>query len=75
MDMREAAAMTEASGLMDDQSGRENSSVRNSGSAREMESRHPVARFSEQLRNMTLTAPLPSLLIAFLLGVLVARRR
>ena len=70
MDMREAAAMTEASGLPDDQTGRENS-----GTAREMESRRPVARFSEQLRKMTLAAPLPSLFIAFLLGVLVARRR
>jgi len=75
MDMKEASAMTEASGLTNDQTGRENSSVRNSGIAREMESRRPVARFSEQLRKMTLAAPLPSLFIAFLLGVLVARRR
>jgi hypothetical protein len=69
MDMREAAAMTEASGLTDEQGGRENYL------AREMELRHPVARFSEQLRKMTLAAPLPSLFIAFLLGILVARRR
>jgi hypothetical protein len=69
MDMREAAAMTEASGLTKEQGGRENSP------GRETELRQPVARFSEQLRKMTLAAPLPSLCIAFLLGILVARRR
>jgi hypothetical protein len=61
--------MTEASGLTDEQGGRENYL------AREMELRRPVARFSDQLRKMTLAAPLPSLFIAFLLGILVARRR
>ena len=35
------------------------------------ESRHAAMRFSDQLRKLTLEAPLQSLLMAFVLGVLV----
>jgi hypothetical protein len=35
----------------------------------------PRLRFPDQLRQMTVEAPLPSLMVAFLLGILVARRR
>ena len=73
MDMREAAAMTEASGLTNDREGRVSGGA--SATSREMDSLRPMARVSEQLRKMTLAAPLPSLFIAFLLGILVARRR
>jgi hypothetical protein len=82
MDMREASAMTEASGLTTDQDGVENSSGSIPGTAKDM-SASPTPldpdtagmRFSDQLRELALRAPLQSLLLAFLLGVLVARRR
>jgi hypothetical protein len=72
MDIREASAMTEASGLTRNQDGRENSS----GEGRRAElDHHPLQRAAERLRKITLAAPLPSLFVAFLVGVLVARRR
>jgi len=83
MDMREASAMTEVSGLTPDQ-GVENAVGATPGTAKDMsgnpgpldsDSAHAAMRFSDQLRKLTLEAPLQSLLIAFLLGVLVARRR
>jgi hypothetical protein len=67
MDMREASAMTEASGLTDDPDVPDTSKV--------LDPRLPAASLSAQLRKMTVEAPLQSLLLAFLLGVLVARRR
>jgi hypothetical protein len=70
METNESSAMTEASGLSDALSGPSH--------AREASGRdggHPAAVFSEQLRRMTLAAPLPALFAAFLFGVLVARRR
>ena len=67
MDMREASAMTEASGLTNDPD--------MPGAAKVSESRLPAASLSAQLRKMTLETPLQSLLLAFLLGVLFARRR
>jgi hypothetical protein len=84
MDMREASAMTEVSGLTPDQEGVENAVGATPGTAKDMsgnpgpldsDSAHAAMRFSDQLRKLTLEAPLQSLLIAFLLGVLVARRR
>jgi hypothetical protein len=66
MDMREASAMTEASGLTDDPE---------PDTAKVLDPRLPAAGLSAQLRKMTVEAPLQSLLLAFLLGVLVARRR
>ena len=84
MDMREASAMTEASGLTNDRdgiegaSGASQSAEREAGGARrplDTPSRDAALRFSDQLRKLTVNAPLQSLLMAFLLGVWVARRR
>jgi hypothetical protein len=72
MDMREASAMTEASGLTDEQEGRVKTTP---DTPVEMDSRHPLSRIADRLRRITLAAPLPSLFVAFLAGVLVARRR
>jgi hypothetical protein len=66
MDMREASAMTEASGLPSDQDGFETAFEAKSGVSDGM-------RGSAEVREAR--APLPSLLMAFLLGVLVASRR
>ena len=78
MDMREGSAMTEASGLSTEQSGVENASGAMPGTAKEMRGQDPyhgAVRFADQLRKLTSEAPLQSLLMAFLLGVLMARRR
>ena len=82
MDMREASAMTEASGLVDDPGGANLASGAVPGAARggnpwplRSDRRDGALRLAEQLRTMTLKAPLQSLLAAFLLGVWVARRR
>ena len=82
MDMREASGMTEASGLTTDQDGVKNASGSIPGTAKDMsgspttlDSDSAGMRFSDRLRELTLRAPLQSLLMAFLLGVLVARRR
>lgn len=66
MDMREASAMTEASGLTNDPD--------MPGTAKVSDSRLAAESLSAQLRKMTLEAPVQSLLLAFLLAVLVARR-
>lgn len=80
MDMREASAMTEASGLVDglDQaSGAKPSASADGGKARP--SRSPSSDvatvWGNRLRQVTVKAPLQSLFVAFLLGVWVARRR
>lgn len=81
MDVNEASAMTEASGLMDNQDG-----VGVPGPSGEMGSDgtrrpqpHPsneaALRWAERLRKVTVQAPLSSLFVAFLLGTWVARRR
>lgn len=84
MDTKEAAAMTEASGLTDDQGGIEQSSSLRSGSGGQSgafgpQLRSPPAdaakRLADQLREITVKAPLRSLLIAFLAGAWIARRR
>ncbi len=75
--------MTEASGLVNGQGGVEHAPEAMPRDKREMGGKEsppeqgcgPRLRFSDQLRKMTVEAPLPSLAIAFLLGVLVARRR
>src|SRR6185312_6534214 len=72
MDMREASAMTEASGLTDEQDGRE---TPGSDTPIEMHSDRPLSRISDVLRKITLAAPLSSLFIAFLAGIMLARRR
>lgn len=60
MDMKEASAMTEASGLMNEQS---------------PPSQEATMRWVEQLRKVTIQAPLQALFAAFLFGMWVARRR
>ena len=74
MDMKEASAMTEASGLTNEHGGIEQTS----GARRrplQSPSQDAAMRWAERLRKVTLKAPLQSLLVAFLLGVWVARRR
>ena len=75
MDMNETSAMTEASGLTDDQDGRGRSSGKAPGAARTKDAGPVAVRLSERLRRATLEAPLQSLFAAFLLGVWIARRR
>ncbi len=84
MDMKEAAAMTEASGLTDDQGGIQQASspLSGSGEQRGASSRQlhspssdSVKRWADQLREVTVKAPLVSLLVAFLAGAWIARRR
>jgi hypothetical protein len=69
MNMKDASAMTEASGLTNEQD----------GDARRLPSESPSAdtaiRRAERLRKVTVKAPLQSLFVAFLLGIWVARRR
>ena len=69
MDAKEASAMTEASGLANEQD----------GNARRMPPQSPAqdtaVRWAERLRRVTVKAPLQSLFVAFLLGIWVARRR
>ena len=69
MDMKEASAMTEASGLTNELD----------VNARRLPPQTPAQdaaiRWAEWLRMMTVKAPLQSLFVAFLLGIWVARRR
>ncbi|WFU24997.1 hypothetical protein QA649_01740 [Bradyrhizobium sp. CB1717] len=74
MDMKEAAAMTEASGLIDEQGGIEQSPDARRGPL-QSPSQDAAIRWADRLREVTVKAPLQSLLVAFLLGIWVARRR
>jgi hypothetical protein len=73
MDMNEASAMTEASGLVDDQDRLKNPAP--AGKGKQTDFPRSVTDLAEQLRNVTIDAPLRSLLVAFLLGAWVAHRR
>ena len=75
MDVKEASAMTEASGLTHDEAGLESASRGAHASQFETQLRSFIAGLSAQLRQTTLEAPLRSLFVAFILGVWVARRR
>ncbi|MCK1521869.1 hypothetical protein [Bradyrhizobium sp. 17] len=83
MDMKEGSAMTEASGLVHDQDGTELAAGAMPGASTEAGGRpqplqspssDAAMRWADQLREVTVKAPLQSLLVAFLLGVWVARR-
>jgi hypothetical protein len=82
MDLKDASAMTEASGLADDHvsgksAGHEPPGATKTGPSSDQlnpDSR-PTPRLSDQLRTMARAAPLQALFAAFLLGVLIARRR
>lgn len=72
MDVKEASAMTEASGLVDEQDGIEQPS----GARRlQSSSQETAMRWVGRLREVTVKAPLRSLFVAFLAGVWFARRR
>jgi hypothetical protein len=73
MDMKEASAMTEASGLTNEEGAIEQAS--GAGRPIPSPSQETVVRWADRLRRMTVKAPLQSLFVAFLLGVWVARRR
>ena len=74
MDMKEGSAMTETSGLTNEQDGIEQTS-----DARRRPLRSPsqdaAIRWADWLCKVTVKAPLQSLFAAFLLGMWVARRR
>jgi hypothetical protein len=74
MDMKEASAMTEASGLVNDPDGIEQTSDARRQTL-QSPSQDAAIRWAERLRKMTVKAPLQSLAVAFLLGMWVARRR
>ena len=73
----DASAMTEASRLTNDEGRIEQAAEAIRGMTKEMVKELPARRagLAKTLRDMTLEAPLQSLAIAFLLGVLIARRR
>jgi hypothetical protein len=73
MDMKEASAMTEASGLVGEEQRVGNNSATGSGPPNQ--AGRLALSLSEELRRMTVKAPLRSLSIAFVLGILLARRR
>lgn len=80
MDMREASAMTEASGLTDEH--RQTSSQQPDARPERASRRSPSSpsadlamKLTDQLRELTVKAPLRSLLVAFLLGAWFVRRR
>jgi hypothetical protein len=84
MDVKEASAMTEASGLVDDPDAvRQVSESRPSSQTEQARTRRPpqapsfeaALRWAERLRKVTVQAPLSALFVAFLLGAWVARRR
>lgn len=84
MDMKDAAAMTEASGLTDDQGGMQQTSSSRSGPGEQRGAFSPqlrspssdtAKRWADRLREVTMKAPLRSLLVAFLAGAWIARRR
>jgi hypothetical protein len=83
MDMKETSAMTEASGLTNEQAIEGASGAGPSFEAEPGRGRRPVhapspdtaMSWADELRKVTVKAPLQSLLVAFLLGVWVARRR
>lgn len=74
MDMKEASAMTEASGLTSDQD-RSEHTFDPRRRPLPSPSHDAVTRWAARLRKVTVKAPLQSLFVAFLLGIWVARRR
>jgi hypothetical protein len=74
MDMKEASAMTEASGFVNEQDGIEQTS-----DARRRPLKSPsqdaAIRWADRLRKVNVKAPLQSLFVGFLRGMWVARRR
>lgn len=75
MDLKEASAMTETSGLVDDLDAIGAPQSAGTRSSQRQPSTEAALRWAEQLRKVTVQAPLSSLFLAFLLGTWVARRR
>ncbi|MCP3402077.1 MULTISPECIES: hypothetical protein [unclassified Bradyrhizobium] len=77
MDFKDASAMTEASGLADNTGTGKVSTASGNGASRPHEppGKTATAQVAQQLRDIAMTAPLRSLVAAFIIGVLVARRR
>ncbi len=73
MDMKEASAMTEASGLINEDGVAQTSEAHRRPP--QSPSQDVAMRWADRLREITVKAPLQSLFAAFLLGVWVARRR
>lgn len=73
----DTSAMTEASGLTGDEGRIDHATEAIRGMTKETANELPVraSRISERLREMAAEAPLHSLAIAFLLGLLIGRRR
>lgn len=71
MDINEASAMTEASGLTNGQEQTEDARRRPAQSP----SQDAAIVWADRLRKVTVKAPLQSLAVAFVLGMWVARRR
>ena len=74
MEMKEASAMTEASGLTNDRDASEHTFDPRRRPL-QSPSQDAVIHWAERLRKVTVKAPLQSLFVAFLLGIWVARRR
>lgn len=73
IDLKEASAMTEASGLTNETDGNEQTS---GGRRRPPQPAKDAAIvWADRLRKVTVQAPLQSLAVAFALGMWVARRR
>ena len=73
MDMKETSAMTEASGLTNEQDIQRTFDV--GRRSLQSPSQDAATRWAEWLRKVTVKAPLQSLFVAFVLGMWVARRR
>ncbi len=74
MDVKEASAMTEASGLTNERGGLDQTSEARRR-PRQSPSQDFAIRWADRLRKVTVKAPLQSLFVAFLLGIWIARRR
>jgi len=78
MDMKETSAMTEASGIVNEETERAAGARRPDAtefSPLHFDSRQAAERVAERLRDLTVRAPLQALFAAFLLGAWMARRR
>ena len=74
--VEDASAMTEASGTSGDEARIDHAAEAIRDMTKEMvQELPPRPRLSEKLRQFTMEAPLHSIAIAFLFGVLIARRR
>ncbi|MGY3529278.1 hypothetical protein [Bradyrhizobium sp. USDA 4452] len=74
MDIKETSAMTEASGLIEEQDG-SSRTFETPGRQPRQPSQDVALRWAERLREVAVKAPLQSLFVAFLIGIWVARRR